>query len=104
MKVFAIMALLLITAYSQSNEIDVVLKMLGDLKNGTIKQLQELESDWEATKYQKQDIVNDLQRVNAIEEIKNGQIKSVTLEQHLAILIGLRRESKRIMKDFKDWM
>ncbi|CAD8150982.1 unnamed protein product [Paramecium octaurelia] len=62
MKVFAIMALLLITAYSQSNEIDVVLKMLADLKNGTIKQLQELESDWEATKYQKQDIVNDLQR------------------------------------------
>ena len=39
MKVFAIMALLLIGAYSQSNEIDVVLKMLADLKNGTAKQL-----------------------------------------------------------------
>ncbi|CAD8155254.1 unnamed protein product [Paramecium octaurelia] len=62
MKVFAIMALLLAAAYCQSNEIDVVLKMLGDLKNETSKQLQQLESDWEATRYQKQDIVNDLMR------------------------------------------
>jgi type II secretory pathway component PulF len=51
MKVFAIMALLLVAAYSQSNEIDVVLKMLADLKNETTKQLQQLESDWTATKY-----------------------------------------------------
>ncbi|CAK75893.1 unnamed protein product (macronuclear) [Paramecium tetraurelia] len=62
MKVFAIMALLLAAAYCQSNEIDVVLKMLGDLKNETSKQLQQLESDWETTRYQKQDIVNDLMR------------------------------------------
>ncbi|CAD8063786.1 unnamed protein product [Paramecium sonneborni] len=62
MKVFGIMALLLIGAYCQQNEIDVVLKMLGDLKNGTTKQLQELESDWSATRYQKEDIVKDLQR------------------------------------------
>mgnify|MGYP001808077827 CR=1 FL=1 len=33
------MALLLVAVYSQSNEIDVVLKMLGDLKNETSKQL-----------------------------------------------------------------
>ncbi|CAD8153062.1 unnamed protein product [Paramecium octaurelia] len=62
MKVFAMMALLLAAAYCQSNEIDVVLKMLGDLKNETSKQLQQLESDWEATRYQKQDVVNDLMR------------------------------------------
>ncbi|CAK75539.1 unnamed protein product (macronuclear) [Paramecium tetraurelia] len=62
MKVFAMMALLLAAAYCQSNEIDVVLKMLGDLKNETSKQLQQLESDWETTRYQKQDIVNDLMR------------------------------------------
>ncbi|CAD8140722.1 unnamed protein product [Paramecium pentaurelia] len=62
MKTFAIIALLLITTYSQSNEIDVVLKMLADLKNGTSKQLEQLESDWSATKYSKQDIVNDLMR------------------------------------------
>ncbi|CAD8063088.1 unnamed protein product [Paramecium sonneborni] len=62
MKVFAMMALLLVAAYSQSNEIDVVLKMLGDLKNETNKQLQQLASDWDASRYQKQDIVNDLMR------------------------------------------
>ncbi|CAD8059854.1 unnamed protein product [Paramecium primaurelia] len=62
MKVLAIMALLLVAAYCQSNEIDVVLKMLSDLKNQTSKQLQQMESDWETTRYQKQDIVNDLMR------------------------------------------
>ncbi|CAD8132053.1 unnamed protein product [Paramecium octaurelia] len=62
MKAFAIIALLFITTYSQSNEIDVVLKMLADLKNGTSKQLEQLDSDWSATKYTKQDIVNDLMR------------------------------------------
>ncbi|CAD8057557.1 unnamed protein product [Paramecium sonneborni] len=62
MKVFGIIALLLITTYSQSNEIDVVLKMLADLKNGTTKQLEQLETDWSATRYSKQDIVNDLMR------------------------------------------
>jgi len=39
MKVLAMMALLLVAAYCQSNEIDVVLKMLSDLKNQTTKQL-----------------------------------------------------------------
>ncbi|CAD8152687.1 unnamed protein product [Paramecium pentaurelia] len=62
MKVLAMMALLLVAAYCQSNEIDVVLKMLSDLKNQTSKQLQQMESDWETTRYQKQDIVNDLMR------------------------------------------
>ncbi|CAD8055427.1 unnamed protein product [Paramecium sonneborni] len=62
MKVFGIIALLLITTYCQSNEIDVVLKMLADLKNGTSKQLEQLEADWSATRYTKQDIVNDLMR------------------------------------------
>ncbi|CAD8150296.1 unnamed protein product [Paramecium pentaurelia] len=62
MKAFGIIALLLITTYCQSNEIDVVLKMLADLKNGTTKQLEQLESDWSVTRYSKQDIVNDLMR------------------------------------------